>query len=79
MLTRRTRISIETFHRGVECAPEAARLMGEVLGWSDATIEREVEHYARPSPPSATPRASPTTWRPTRPASAPEFAERGAR
>lgn len=45
VLTRRTRISIETFHRGVECAPEAARLMGEVLGWSDATIAREVEHY----------------------------------
>ena len=45
VLTRRTRISIETFHRGVDTAPAAARLMAEVLGWSDATVAREVEHY----------------------------------
>jgi glycerol-3-phosphate dehydrogenase len=45
VLTRRTRISIETFHRGVESAPAAARLMADVLGWSEATVEREVEHY----------------------------------
>ncbi len=45
VLTRRTRISIETFDRGVAAAEPAARLMGEVLGWDDATIAREVEHY----------------------------------
>jgi len=45
VLTRRTRISIETFDRGVTAAAPVARLMGEVLGWDDATREREVEHY----------------------------------
>jgi len=45
VLTRRTRISIETFHRGVAAAPVAGRLMAGVLGWSDAQVEREVEHY----------------------------------
>jgi glycerol-3-phosphate dehydrogenase len=44
-LTRRTRISIETFHRGVACAREAADLLGEVLGWSDVDRQREVAHY----------------------------------
>jgi glycerol-3-phosphate dehydrogenase len=45
VLTRRTRISIETIHRGVESAPHAAELMGAVLGWDQATRDREVEHY----------------------------------
>ncbi len=45
VLARRTRISIETFHRGVETAPRAAELMGEVLGWDAAAIAREVETY----------------------------------
>jgi glycerol-3-phosphate dehydrogenase len=45
VLARRTRISIETFHRGVETAETAARLMGEVLGWSDEEIDKEVEAY----------------------------------
>jgi len=45
VLTRRTRISIETFDRGVASAPVAARLMAGVLGWSDVQVEREVEHY----------------------------------
>ena len=44
-LTRRTRISIETFHRGVGCAREAAELLGEVLGWSEVDRQREVAHY----------------------------------
>jgi glycerol-3-phosphate dehydrogenase len=44
-LTRRTRISIETFHRGAGCAREAAELLGEVLGWSDVDRQREVAHY----------------------------------
>jgi glycerol-3-phosphate dehydrogenase len=45
VLTRRTRISIETVHRGVDTARAAADLMGDVLGWDDATREREVDHY----------------------------------
>ncbi|MEP7089522.1 MAG: glycerol-3-phosphate dehydrogenase/oxidase [Nocardioidaceae bacterium] len=45
VLTRRTRISIETFHRGTSSAEDAAALMGGVLGWSDEQREREVEHY----------------------------------
>ncbi len=44
-IARRTRISIETFDRGVTAAAPVARLMGGVLGWDDATREREVEHY----------------------------------
>ncbi|MFC6015314.1 glycerol-3-phosphate dehydrogenase/oxidase [Plantactinospora solaniradicis] len=45
VLTRRTRISFETPHRGVESAGQAAEIMGRVLGW-DATVRaREVEHY----------------------------------
>ncbi len=45
VLTRRTRISIETFDRGVTAAPVAAELMAPVLGWSAAQTAREVEHY----------------------------------
>ncbi|HEX6498072.1 MAG TPA: glycerol-3-phosphate dehydrogenase/oxidase [Micromonosporaceae bacterium] len=45
VLTRRTRISIETTHRGVCSAEDAARLMGEVLGWDAVTCEREVTYY----------------------------------
>ncbi|HWH00090.1 MAG TPA: glycerol-3-phosphate dehydrogenase/oxidase [Pilimelia sp.] len=45
VLTRRTRISFETPHRGVESAGAAAELLGAVLGWDAATREREVEHY----------------------------------
>ncbi|HEY3710347.1 MAG TPA: glycerol-3-phosphate dehydrogenase/oxidase [Amycolatopsis sp.] len=46
VLARRTRISIEYAHRGVDCAKQVAQLVGEVLGWSAETIEREVEVYA---------------------------------
>ncbi len=45
VLTRRTRISIETFDRGVTAAEPVARLMAGVLGWDEATLQREVEHY----------------------------------
>lgn len=45
MLTRRLRISIEYPHRGVDCAEQVATLMGDVLGWSKATITREVQTY----------------------------------
>ncbi len=47
VLTRRTRISIETFDRGVLCAPQVAELMGSVLGWDQARIDEEVDHYLR--------------------------------
>ncbi len=46
VLTRRTRISIETSDRGVVAATQVATLMGEALGWDAVTREREVEHYA---------------------------------
>ncbi|HWD06548.1 MAG TPA: glycerol-3-phosphate dehydrogenase/oxidase [Amycolatopsis sp.] len=45
VLARRTRISIEYAHRGVDCAEQVARLAGEVLGWSAETIRHEVEVY----------------------------------
>lgn len=45
VLTRRTRISIEYPHRGVDCAEPVARLMADVLGWDEAQIAREVEVY----------------------------------
>jgi glycerol-3-phosphate dehydrogenase len=45
VLTRRTRVSIETAHRGVESAPEVAGLMAEALGWDEERTAREVEHY----------------------------------
>jgi glycerol-3-phosphate dehydrogenase len=47
VLTRRTRISIETFDRGVGAAPVAARLMAAELGWDDARTADEVDHYLR--------------------------------
>ncbi|WP_213454810.1 glycerol-3-phosphate dehydrogenase/oxidase [Rhizomonospora bruguierae] len=45
VLTRRTRISIETAHRGAESARHAAEVLGKVLGWDAATRDREVQHY----------------------------------
>ena len=45
VLTRRTRISIESWDRGLAAAPVVARRMAEVLGWDDDTVEREIEHY----------------------------------
>jgi glycerol-3-phosphate dehydrogenase len=45
VLTRRTRISIEYPHRGVDSAPPVAALMGRVLGWTDDVREREVAQY----------------------------------
>nr|WP_246267126.1 glycerol-3-phosphate dehydrogenase/oxidase [Pseudonocardia xinjiangensis] len=47
VLARRTRISIETFDRGIGAVEEAARLVAPVLGWSGEQIEREVEHYRK--------------------------------
>jgi glycerol-3-phosphate dehydrogenase len=45
VLTRRTRISIETFHRGTQSCGETAELMQRVLGWSSGQVDREIEHY----------------------------------
>jgi glycerol-3-phosphate dehydrogenase len=45
VMTRRTRISIETGHRGVASAPHVARLMATVLGWQPDFLAREVAHY----------------------------------
>jgi glycerol-3-phosphate dehydrogenase len=47
VLTRRTRISIETWDRGLASAEPAARLMAEPLGWDEETINREVELYRK--------------------------------
>ncbi|MFA6574732.1 MAG: glycerol-3-phosphate dehydrogenase/oxidase [Nocardioides sp.] len=47
VLTRRTRISIETFDRGVTAAPHAARLMAAELGWDAARTAEEIDHYLR--------------------------------
>jgi glycerol-3-phosphate dehydrogenase len=47
VLARRTRISIETFDRGVKAAAPAAVLMAGELGWSDAQRDDEVDHYLR--------------------------------
>ncbi len=47
VLARRTRISIEAWDRGVSAAPVAARLMGEVLGWSEERVEQEVQFYLK--------------------------------
>ncbi|WP_091181149.1 glycerol-3-phosphate dehydrogenase/oxidase [Microlunatus flavus] len=45
VLARRTRVSIETWDRGTKVAEEVARLVAPVLGWDDADVAREVEHY----------------------------------
>ncbi|GAA2756704.1 glycerol-3-phosphate dehydrogenase [Actinopolymorpha rutila] len=45
VLARRTRISIETPHRGTESAQPAAELVADVLGWDDARTRNEVEVY----------------------------------
>jgi glycerol-3-phosphate dehydrogenase len=46
ILARRTRISIETPHRGVESAEPAARLVAPILGWDDDRVANEVQAYA---------------------------------
>ncbi|WP_286157019.1 glycerol-3-phosphate dehydrogenase/oxidase [Streptomyces sp. AA4] len=45
VLARRTRISIEYAHRGIDCAEQVAQLVAGVLGWSEDTTKREVEVY----------------------------------
>jgi glycerol-3-phosphate dehydrogenase len=46
VLTRRTRISIEYPHRGMECAAVVADTVGDILGWDAAMRQREIEQYA---------------------------------
>ncbi|MDP9094467.1 MAG: glycerol-3-phosphate dehydrogenase/oxidase [Actinomycetota bacterium] len=45
VLTRRTRISIEYPHRGVECAPAVADMVGAILGWDAPMRAREISQY----------------------------------
>jgi glycerol-3-phosphate dehydrogenase len=45
VLTRRTRIAIEEFDRGVGAASEAAALMAAILGWTEEQTRKEVDHF----------------------------------
>ncbi|OBF60724.1 glycerol-3-phosphate dehydrogenase [Mycobacterium sp. 852002-50816_SCH5313054-b] len=45
ILARRTRISIEYPHRGVDCAREVAEVVAPVLGWTAEDVDREVANY----------------------------------
>ncbi len=47
VLTRRTRISVEMFDRGVASAAPAAALMAAELGWDEARTADDVDHYLR--------------------------------
>ncbi|WP_082801949.1 glycerol-3-phosphate dehydrogenase/oxidase [Herbidospora cretacea] len=47
VLSRRTHISIETFHRGLAVAEEVAQLLAGPLGWDDDQVKREVEYYTK--------------------------------
>ena len=46
VLTRRTRISIECWDRGVAAAPTVATLMADVLSWGDEQKQQEIDHYS---------------------------------
>ncbi len=45
VLSRRTRISIETWDRGLASARPTAQLLAPVLGWGPDDVEREVAQY----------------------------------
>jgi glycerol-3-phosphate dehydrogenase len=45
VLARRTRISIETTHRGTDSARPVAALLASVLGWDDEARDSEVDAY----------------------------------
>ncbi|HET9858627.1 MAG TPA: glycerol-3-phosphate dehydrogenase/oxidase [Nocardioidaceae bacterium] len=47
VLARRTRISIESFDRGVAAAAPAAELMAGELGWGHERRAEEIDHYLR--------------------------------
>lgn len=46
LLARRLRVSIETEHRGTQCAAATARVVADVLGWDAERCRGEVEAYA---------------------------------
>jgi glycerol-3-phosphate dehydrogenase len=45
VLARRTRISIESWDRGVAAAPTVAALMAAPLNWDEEQKQREIKHY----------------------------------
>jgi glycerol-3-phosphate dehydrogenase len=45
VLTRRTRISIEYPHRGVDSAAAVVELIAPILGWDQARCDREIDQY----------------------------------
>ncbi|TQM57332.1 glycerol-3-phosphate dehydrogenase/oxidase [Humibacillus xanthopallidus] len=45
ILARRTRISIETPHRGIESAEAVAQLVAPIFGWDDERVARAVGAY----------------------------------
>ncbi|MGA8846503.1 MAG: glycerol-3-phosphate dehydrogenase C-terminal domain-containing protein, partial [Nocardioides sp.] len=47
ILTRRIRLSIESFDRGVGAADEVADLVGPLLGWSQEQRAIEIDHYRK--------------------------------
>src|SRR5690606_4940941 len=47
VLTRRTRVFMETWDRGIAVAEEAARLMAGPLGWDEEQVKREVGYYRK--------------------------------
>jgi glycerol-3-phosphate dehydrogenase len=47
VLTRRTKLSIESEDRGTKAAPVVARIMAPLLGWDDEAISREIDHYEK--------------------------------
>lgn len=47
ILTRRMRVSFETFDRGVGAAPHVAELVRGHLRWDAEQLQREVDHYLK--------------------------------
>nr|WP_262391752.1 glycerol-3-phosphate dehydrogenase C-terminal domain-containing protein [Nocardiopsis sp. CNR-923] len=47
VLSRRTRISFETWDRGIAVAEEAAELLAVPLEWDEEQVKREVEFYRK--------------------------------
>ena len=45
LLTRRTRLSIETADRGIDAVQPVVDTVAPILGWDQNAIRREVEHY----------------------------------
>ncbi len=65
ILARRTRISIEYTHRGVNCAEQVARLVAPILGWTTPRSTARSKRTAPASRPRCSRRRSPTTSPPT--------------